>query len=330
VYLHGITDALSFHKAIPVLANNAEAWNVVMKIFATNIGLVLGSKFLFHRGITPLMQKLQSTVIEVTDIEPSHTTFYFLFQCLWLIPICLFFYGCALRLYQQLANSIEKPPEHSYNLRSADHHDKNKKRKKIFTPSYSNTTLAMATWIFAFLQAQSLTQLIPRMIDTVKRIHVDYVIRDYFFNFPFKAQIINTIDILLVCLKYVSFAGGCCLLALLYAWFAFAPTWNSNGVTPKERFSILQKHVLYFAGFGTPFVLLNGLPSFFIGFGLYLTILPFAIVLGSILDYQKPYNRERHAPIKVFQMAQEYAHDALKMMGREKQHPHEKIGTKEH
>jgi hypothetical protein len=325
VFLQGILDSLSFHKTIPVLGDNAEAWYIVMKIFATNIGLVLGSKFLFERGITPLMQKLQSSVIEVTDIEPEHTTFYFLLQCLWLSPICLFFYGCCLRLYQQLADSIGKPSDHSYNLRSTD---KKAKTKKVTPASFRNTTFALATWIFAFLQAESLTQVIPRMIDTVKKIEVDYIIRDYFFSFPFKETLILVLDAVLIGMRYLSLAGGLVLLALVHAWFAFAPTWNSTGLPARERFSILQKHILYFAGFGAPFVVLNRLPHFFIGFSIYLTVPPFAIILGSIVDYQKPYSREKHAPIKVFGMAQEWAHDALKMVGKEKQHLQHKFGAR--
>jgi hypothetical protein len=63
----------------------------------------------------------------------------------------------------------------------------------------------------------------------------------------------------------------------------------SNDVDADTRLTIIETHWPYFLGFGLPYVLLFKFTSFFIGYGIFLAIFPFGIMMGSLSDYKEPY-----------------------------------------
>ena len=60
----------------------------------------------------------------------------------------------------------------------------------------------------------------------------------------------------------------------------------SSGADPDTRFSRVEKFWPYFLGFGLPYLLLMKLTDFYVGYGLFLALFPFCIMLGSIYDYR--------------------------------------------
>jgi hypothetical protein len=55
------------------------------------------------------------------------------------------------------------------------------------------------------------------------------------------------------------------------------------------RLAIIERHWAYFFGFGLPYVLMLRYTSFFVGYGLFLALFPFCIMMGSLSDYSAPY-----------------------------------------
>jgi hypothetical protein len=70
----------------------------------------------------------------------------------------------------------------------------------------------------------------------------------------------------------------------------------SSGVSPVERFDQIEMHWSYFLGFGAPYVLLVKSFSFFVGYGLFLSLFPFCILLGGISDYKAAYEQQTEVP----------------------------------
>ena len=65
--------------------------------------------------------------------------------------------------------------------------------------------------------------------------------------------------------------------------------WIAANVDPDARCGLMERHWAYFMGFGAPYVLLLKNTSFFVGFGTFLALFPFCIMLGSLSSYSAPY-----------------------------------------
>ena len=66
--------------------------------------------------------------------------------------------------------------------------------------------------------------------------------------------------------------------------------WIAANVDPDARCGLMERHWAYFVGFGSPYVLLLKSTSFFVGFGTFLALFPFCIMLGSLSSYSAPYH----------------------------------------
>lgn len=110
--------------------------------------------------------------------------------------------------------------------------------------------------------------------------------------------------------------AGLVVMCLLYGWYGFDPRWIAAGLDVNQRFTILEKHWAYFVGFGIPYVLLVRNTTFFWGYGVFLAVFPFCILLGALSDYTKPYteNREADMPLPFFQLAKSFSLSMLKFV----------------
>ncbi len=78
----------------------------------------------------------------------------------------------------------------------------------------------------------------------------------------------------------------------------------SGGIDPDERLGIIETHWSYFFGFGLPYVIILKLTSFFVGYGIFLALFPFCIMMGCTSDYRKPYLTEPpQVTLRLFQPA---------------------------
>lgn len=326
IYLYGVLDALSVHKTLPTLVNNTATVYIVLKIFGANVGLIIGSEMLFRKGIAPFVETVGDKVLDLRDSRQYSSLLYLIYQSLWLLPICVLCYVCCLSWYQELADAIEKKKS-------------GKKPNPIASVQYA--IYGFLTWLFAFLQVQLLTVFLPSLINSAWYV-VDEILKDPASStsvpeilsfseqalqikltlFSLKGFIHSALYLLLHLLKHLSLWSGFVLMAVLYAWYAFDPRWVSMGKSPNERFGLIEKYFFYFLGFGTPFVILNRATSFFIGFGSFLTVFPFCIILGSELNYSESYatlEMKDSKPVRIFRTAQVWTLAALKMVGSDVQ-----------
>lgn len=94
-----------------------------------------------------------------------------------------------------------------------------------------------------------------------------FVIRTPFFIFSWIVYLFGTL-----------FAG------VLYGWYGFDFYWISDGWDPHDRYRAVEKNWAYLFGFGLPYVLLVRSSGFFLGYGLYLLLFPFCIILSTFSE----------------------------------------------
>ena len=129
---------------------------------------------------------------------------------------------------------------------------------------------------------------------------------------------------LFICLRaYTSYSPQLLLsspYSYLYSYLIYGRI--SSGADPDTRFSRVEKFWPYFLGFGLPYLLLMKLTDFYVGYGLFLALFPFCIMLGSIYDYRVAQvytggnTQMRIPPLPVFGLARKWTQGLLRSAGR--------------
>lgn len=317
IMIEGLIDSLSIHRTFPVLVNNPAALRTVLLILVASGVLVLGSVFVFNQGITPLISLISEGSFDLKQQSQYDLIIWILYQVLWLIPICGLCYACCFTWYVDLGEAIQ--PIFSEQLKNAQ----NKQAFKTIEFMIYGTL----AWVFVFVQMQLLVSYIPLLISSFESMLITVI--DHapasnslfgLFGSVFKILIIAIFE----SLSNLIHIFGLLFMSVLYAWYGFDPKWISLGINPDERFSIMEKHIAYFIGFGLPYVLLNRTSSFFVGFGGYLMAFPFCIILGSVSDYTIPYKQHKDilsptddSYYRIFKLAQVWTLNCLKYLGKD-------------
>jgi len=314
LFLNGIIDSLSFHKCLPILVNCKDARNVTLKVLVSNILLLLGSLLIYHKGIIPTIDFMSTKVPLIDDKDPliaaatnnivSHII-YLCYTTLWVIPIFIICYTSSSAWYQELADHVYK-----FNLTKKNGEQKVKGLKD----SVKDGTYATVAWLMIFIQVQILNNLTPIISSYMKKV-LEYV----FTNITHEHTILYTIHILshniIEISHIIGLFTGVFLSMALYGWYGFDPYWISSGLDPDERFTIMENHWGYFCGFGFPYVLLGRNTSFFVGYGIFLALFPFCIMLGCTLDYNDPYKNKKVKALEIYKPAKIWTKTALYWIG---------------
>lgn len=297
IFVKGLLDSLSFHRALPDLVNNSATSALIGKIFLANCVLILGSLALYNKGILPFLDVLGESAFNLKNKEHYDSLLWFGYRWLWLGPICALCYGCCLAWYSELGVSLKK-----------------KVAVRSQTPMSQldeslHSIYALLVWIMAFIQLQILTNIIPQGIEMTIYVADKVFIVDG--DMGFSSQIMIVVhDGVVYCLRSLLFSNTVLtwlLMTTLYAWYLFDPIWIAQGVNPGERFERLHRCLTYFLGFGLPYTILNRTASFFVGFSLFLMIFPLGIIVASVSDYGGPYKEYAVQPVTflpVFRPAQ--------------------------
>lgn len=288
IFLLGIIDSFSIHKTIRILVNDIQTAHITLQILTANIILLLGSIYLYNKAINPFLNMLNKQMIPsdpsiMEDVLNSNDKIWIIYQSLWLLPICILCYVCSTLWYQDLADSTFK-------------YLRNVPKATPLTKSVGHALYGTLVWASAFIQVKILLVLFPMICLQLKN-----AIKLFFIgaqstsnsNILTNIQVLSMLDqllcLLIDMLNNVSKFLGLFFLCLMYGWYGFDPKWIAEGLDPDSRFRILQRYWAYFVGFGFPYVVLLENTSFFIGFGTFLSIFPFCILLGSILPYAHAY-----------------------------------------
>ena len=224
-------------------------------------------------------------------------------------------YSCSVIWYQNLADGMHKI-----------------KKVTTTTPlakAFVNGTYSSVAWICLFLQVQLLGTVIPLILTKL----LPYMIAPASFISPEDSGNIqnseigrqwsvgglqySSVEFIMSGAIVVSQGMGLFLLSIMYGWYGFDPHWIAANIDPDTRFGIIEKRWAYFLGFGAPYVLLIKLTSFFVGYGWFLALFPFCIMLGGTSDYTKPYSTADHPlpSLRIFKTAQTWTLVALKLAG---------------
>lgn len=286
VFLKGIIDTFSLHKTLPILVNDRPSAWLTAQILATNAVLLLGSIYFFERGVSPLLGYMKNNLGPESEIGYADKVVYVLYQALWLLPICGLCYGCSMVWYQDLADSTYR-------------YLKGMPKATALTKSVGHALYGTLVWLSAFIQVKLLAAVLPMLFS-----YMSDAVEVFFLGWttsaangtassPFLTSVAMGIKHSLhMWIRTASIGSrytGLALLCLMYGWYGFDPKWIASGLDPDERFGILEKHWAYFIGFGFPYVLLMENTSFFVGYGVFLAMFPFCIMLGSVCDYTAPY-----------------------------------------
>ena len=318
VFVTGFIDSLRIYRTLPLLVNSSTILNIVFKIIGANCVLLFGSIVLFHKAITPGLSYLAgSNALNEQDSKAISGVVGAIFYALFVVPIYVLCYSTSMVWYQELADEM---------FRS---------KKKAPPPRLKAVVDGMygtVVWLCLFMQLQLLNTVLPMLLAQLHSF-LDLVIAG---SSPITgvaaalpsstaASAARLLELLLphiktsvlLCVSNASVltrALGWLLMSILYGWYGFDPHWIADNVDPDTRFKIMEKHWAYFAGFGLPYTLLVKGTGFFVGYGGYLALFPFCIMLGGISDYAEPYaaveggakkgKQPLLAPLRVFRPAQ--------------------------
>ena len=168
-----------------------------------------------------------------------------------------------------------------------------------------------------FIQVQVLNNLTPIISSNVKKF-LEYV----FINITPEHLILyathTTSHTIIDISHHMGIFTGIVLGCALYGWYGFDPYWIATGLDPDERFTIMETHWAYFVGFGLPYVLLGRNTTFFVGYGIFLALFPFCIMLGCTLDYDEPYKKinKKVKPLMIYKPAKIWTAAALYWIGK--------------
>jgi hypothetical protein len=282
VFVQGLFDSLSIHKTLTFLVNSKEIATDVLQCCLANGVLLLGSLFLFHRFIVPftrylkkeVVHDLPSSVSSIADI--SVWSFY---HILWILPIWVICYLCSLNWYQSIALN-------SYNL----HHGINKKgNAPDVQQTVSNTVYATSVWGFAYCQVLIFDKLMPLLLSNIIVMIKFVLVSLDLSSIPatlFKGAIeVSILPPLYILLRSSQLTGGV-LMSIMYGWYGFDMIWGVSNISLSSRYANVESRWLYFLGFGLPYTLMIKFTSFFLGYGLYLLIFPFAIMISTASNWE--------------------------------------------
>ena len=220
-------------------------------ILLANTCLVIGSILIYHYGV----QKLYDIVYSSLDLPLFDHILFMTIHSLWILPIFLYCQLSAASKYQALADSILE-------------HLKSAKKLTISIDKYiSNSSYGFLAWLLTFLQVQIASAVFPIVARSITM----------GLNMPSLTQPV------LLATELITGLLSCAL----YAWYCFDYRWTSLGLDPDARFAVMERHWPYFVGFGFPFVFLNKMTTFFVGYGTFLAYFPMAVMIGTVVDYER-------------------------------------------
>jgi len=294
IFIVGIVDTFSLHKTLPILVNDRASALLTLQILGTNTALLLGSIYFYEKGVGPLLGYINTNVVnsgEIGQDSYNDQLLRVLYQSLWLLPICGLCYALSTIWYQDLADSTFR-------------YLKGVPKTTPLTKSVGHALYGTLVWVSAFVQVKLLAAVAPLVFAQLSA-----AVEMFFLGLSSStggdASSLTTSILmglkagLLHWIRLASFGSrflGLAFLCLMYGWYGFDPKWIASGMDPDERFGILERHWAYFMGFGFPYVMLMENTSFFVGYGTFLALFPFCIMLGSVSEYTDAY--ATHMPKK--------------------------------
>jgi len=265
LFVEGVVDAVSVHRTFEVLVNCQPVAVTTGKILVCNLVVLLGSLCIYEYGITPAIATLQPESVAFGDMGKFIFDFslFALYYIWWVVPIFIFCYISSMSMYQDLGDAMYL-------------HVK-KLEQRVIKKDPAESLFGLLVWIFMFVQMQLLTNLVPFLTPLLISSSESLLNASSTSCVPVLASVAHT----LILTASVALQGlGVLMMSLLYGWYGFDPQWIAVGLNPVKRFQILEARWPYYIGYGAPYVVMAKSCSFFWGYGLFLGLFPFCIMLA--------------------------------------------------
>lgn len=291
----GILDSLKIHSIINFIIDRAITVDL-MKCFLVNFVLIIGSQLIFYRIISPLFNNEESTASIII------WAYWHLF---WIIPIFILCYLCSTVFIQSIA-------ERTFGILNVK--PRMNKKEQIIQFIYS-----FLVWLIVFLELKFFSYLLPMFL----RLAFQYLImtlsivsndRDINIMHHFAKNILELLISIAIVFSHLT---GYLLMSVLYGWYSFDSYWSAEGLTADEKFNLVEKYWPYYAGFGFINVIITSSTSFFIGYGTYLALFPFTVILASVSSTTNELEKEyKLPPLRIFKFSQLTASRVIEFIDR--------------
>ena len=248
--------------AVPALCRcDVEAWDTVGKILLANVVLVLAQAGFVRHVITPAGAWWAGE-------QPVQSGL--LHIAVWLpglLFVYIFTYTRVLAWYQNVADALFR---HSQKLPAAT---------KLTRPG-DDSLSGLFLWLFLFVEMQVVVNVFPMLTGSVA-------------GRPELVGLLPAVQLV----DQLVYVAGAALSAFLYGWYSFEPFQISQGMRLEQRVAELERHWLYYVGFGLPFVVAGRTLPYFVNLALFLCAFPFLIAQGALLDPHRSYRALKAFPL---------------------------------
>mmetsp|Transcript_7124 Transcript_7124/g.11947 ORF Transcript_7124/g.11947 Transcript_7124/m.11947 type:complete len:341 (-) Transcript_7124:2718-3740(-) len=283
MFCHALVDTVSFHRAAKFIVNSSAVRQEIGMTLMANGFLLLGSVLLYRYFIEPVSQLMRGSDEDSSSL--ANISVWSFYHLLWMVPIWGLCYVVSLGCYQSIADEV-----HGLQLRER-RQGKRSEGGVTTGPvdvkrTISGTVYAAIVWLLMFLQIRVFDIALPALLNQAAR--VVFAALDA-LTLPPTALRLSLILFVqpLTLVAQGSRLFGFILGAIVYGWYGFDMDWIARGHDPEQRFRAVEEHWVYFCGFGLPYALLLRSTSFFLGYGLYLMLFPFTLMLGAVCDWER-------------------------------------------
>lgn len=306
----GFVDSISFHKCFGLLAEEKHILVALGKCLAVNLILLLGSVYLHDSVLIPATDLLKSNLdtlsgpssIANTAFEISRQGLTIIYTSCWLVPIWGLCYLLSLQWYQDIAQELKRRGNHSGKV-SSDVKNQIVKECYVFL-----------AWLVLYFFTHGLLTGIPKASSALR--NACWMCCMYFGDYPLSKLFLLIAEYATLLSSHLSRGCGFAMQAICYGWYGFDYHWASDGDDYKERFKRVEEHWAYFLGYGLPYVLIVTHTSFLVGFGLYLMLFPFTIILSADSNYCVSHSGTVVPILPLFRLPGLYANNIIKFVLR--------------
>lgn len=303
VFVLGFVDSISIHKTAVVLYSDRPILIALCKCLAVNLILLLGSIYVHDSILLPSAELLQNRFVLVTESSTSSAAIDFskqgltiIYSSCWLIPMWGLCYLLSLQWYQDISALLQS-------------RDGTAKRAVDVKSQIVRECYVFVAWLVLYLCTHLFLSGIPKVTDIFE--HLCGLASSKSSGSALVATSSMLRHILRLGRLSSKFAGFS-IQALCYGWYGFDYHWAFKADDYKLRFKRVEDHWPYFLGYGLPYVLIVHQTSFLVGFGIYLTVFPFTIILSATDDYTVSHGNLVIPPAKIFRLPAYYANVIIK------------------
>lgn len=282
IFAEGVADSLSFHRTLGMLVNNQQILFETLRILGTNCVMLLGSVLSYKYLLEPM---IASHFKEEKGLDAQQYVASYIYHSLWVVPIYTLLYLSSLAWYQQLA---ELAYRHMYG----------EPKKTKLKAALKQTIYSLLVWAVLYGAVQGIGVVFPLLLDRVDVVLQALVTKET--SSFLSAESMDIMNALLnvkspaetiiitfgVCplrlVKGICYIFGLLGSSFLYGWYGFDYHWLFEGLDMDSRCDRLERHWIYHIGYGAIITFIMRTTSFLVGYGIYLALFPFIILLSTV------------------------------------------------